>query len=161
MAPTSYQPPTRGDTAKTTTYSQSAESALRITETPVSEILAAKSNEVLTIGPDDLILDAVKILREKRIGALVVTDSANNMLGILSERDIVRKMADIPGRTLEQKVSTLMTEKVITCEPDDKVVEVLKNMTENRFRHVPVLINGQLGGMITIGDVVDHEATLL
>lgn len=154
MAPTSYQPPTRGDAEAHSTYSQSASSALKMRETPVSKVLAGKGGEIFTITPDSTIHDAVLLLREKHIGALIVTDASRNLLGVLSERDIVRKMADIPGRTLQQRVDALMTKDVVTCSPEDGLEKVLTTMTKKRFRHLPVVENGRLLGMITIGDVV-------
>ncbi|MGI9290845.1 MAG: CBS domain-containing protein [Gammaproteobacteria bacterium] len=154
MAPTSYQPPTRGDAAPKKTFSQSASSALQAVQTPVSAVLAEKGGEIFTIGPDDTIHNAVNLLGEKRIGALLVTDPAGELIGVLSERDIVRKMADIPGRTLQQLVSTLMTTNSFNCSPEDPIMDVLTGMTENRCRHVPVLENGKLLGIITIGDIV-------
>ncbi len=154
MAPTSYQPPTRGDWDSRATYSQTAESTLRIHQTPVSKVLAGKSGEICTIGPDQTILDAVQIMRDKRIGALLVTNENGDLLGVLSERDIVRKMADIPGRTLAQKVSALMAVDYVSCSPEDNLVMVLQTMTDKRTRHMPVMEGGRLTGIITIGDVV-------
>ena len=157
MAPASYQPPTRGDVAEKRTFSQTASSALQAGQTPASAVLAAKSSDIFTIGPDDTILSAVNLLGEKRIGALLVTDPAGELLGVLSERDIVRKMADIPGRTLKQPVSALMNPNAITCSPEDPIMEILTRMTENRSRHVPVMENGKLLGIITIGDIVSFR----
>ncbi|EEE35929.1 CBS domain protein [Rhodobacteraceae bacterium KLH11] len=94
------------------------------------------------------------ILRDKRIGAVVVTDQNGALQGILSERDIVRRMAETPGQTLPQSVADLMTSEVKTCAPDDLLNDVLKTMTDGRFRHMPVLSDGKLRGVITIGDVV-------
>ena len=84
----------------------------------------------------------------------MVTDQNGALQGILSERDIVRRMADTPGQTLPQSVEALMTREVQTCAPEDRLMDVLKTMTEGRFRHMPVLSDGRLCGVITIGDVV-------
>ncbi|WP_170421284.1 CBS domain-containing protein [Ruegeria arenilitoris] len=154
MAPSSYQPPTRGDKAGSSTYSQSAESNLSHTQTTVAKLLEGKGDAVFSVRPNDTIHSVVEILKEKRIGAVVVTDQNGALQGILSERDIVRRMADTPGQTLPQSVEALMTRDVRTCTPDDLLMDVLKTMTEGRFRHMPVLRHGKLCGMITIGDVV-------
>lgn len=157
MAPSSYQPPTRGDKAQTGTYSQSTESNLSHTKTPVSKLLEGKGDVVFTVRSNDTIHSVVEILKEKRIGAVVVTDQNGALQGILSERDIVRRMADTPGQTLPQTVDALMTRDVRTCSPDDLLLDVLKTMSEGRFRHMPVLRDGHLCGMITIGDAVQFR----
>lgn len=157
MAPTSYQAPKRGDKDDKKTHSQSVESNLSNTQTTVGKLLEGKGDAVFSLRPNDTISHAVQILKEKRIGALMVTDQNGALLGILSERDIVRRMADTPGQTLPQEVAALMTADVVTCAPEDYVMDVLKRMTEGRFRHMPVVRDGNLCGMITIGDVVNHR----
>ncbi|WP_299949049.1 CBS domain-containing protein [uncultured Ruegeria sp.] len=154
MAPSSYQPPTRGDKAATATRSQSVETNLSHTQSTVAKLLEGKGDAVFSVRPNDTIHSVVDILREKRIGAVVVTDQNGTLQGILSERDIVRRMAETPGQTLPQSVADLMTTQVKTCSPDDYLNDVLKTMTEGRFRHMPVLSDGNLQGVITIGDVV-------
>ncbi|WP_271948907.1 CBS domain-containing protein [Ruegeria faecimaris] len=154
MAPSSYQPPTRGDKAAAASHSQSVESNLSHTQTTVEKLLVGKGDAVFTVRPKDTIHSVVNILKEKRIGAVVVTDQNGTLQGILSERDIVRRMADTPGQTLPQSVEDLMTRSVQTCAPEDLLNDVLKTMTEGRFRHMPVLSDGHLRGVITIGDVV-------
>ncbi|KIC45770.1 inosine-5-monophosphate dehydrogenase [Ruegeria sp. ANG-S4] len=154
MAPSSYQPPTRGDKADTSTRSQSLESNLSHSNTTVAKLLEGKGDTVIAVRPNDTIHSVVDILRDKRIGAVVVTDQNGALQGILSERDIVRRMADTPGQTLPQSVEELMTREVQTCAPEDSLNAVLKTMTEGRFRHMPVLSDGNLRGVITIGDVV-------
>ena len=154
MAPSSYQPPTRGDKAEKATRSQTVESNLSHTQTTVAKLLEGKGDAVFAVRPNDTIHSVVDILRDKRIGAVVVTDQNGALQGILSERDIVRRMADTPGQTLPQSVEDLMTREVQTCTPDDLLMDVLKTMTEGRFRHMPVLSDGNLRGVITIGDVV-------
>ena len=154
MAPSSYQPPTRGDKGGTATRSQSIESNLSHTHTTVAKLLEGKGDAVFAVRPNDTIHSVVDILRDKHIGAVVVTDQNGGLQGILSERDIVRRMADTPGQTLPQSVDDLMTREVQTCTPEDPLMDVLKTMTEGRFRHMPVLSDGKLRGVITIGDVV-------
>ena len=134
----------------------------------VSKLLEGKGRELFSIKPDDTIATAVSVLKDRRIGALVVTDAGGALAGILSERDIVRKLAETPGQTLPQTVAENMTAKVETCAPDDALVDVLRRMTDGRFRHMPVVEEDTLVGMLTIGDVVtfrlremEHEALQL
>lgn len=166
--PTSYQAANRGSEAKPRTTSQSVSSNTAQDTGTVRRLLAGKTAGVISISPSDTISKAVGILKEKRIGALVVTDENGALAGILSERDIVRKLAETPGQTLPQTVGENMTAKVVSCGPDDSLVDVLKQMSEGRFRHMPVVDGGELCGMVTIGDVVnfrlselEHEALQL
>ena len=158
MAPTSFQGPSRGDKAKRMENSQSVQSNVASpTYSTVENLLQNKGNAVFTISPSDTLHDAVKVLKEKRIGALLVTNDAGKLVGILSERDVVRKLADTPGQTLPQSVDENMTRNVQPCHEGDSLDSVLKRMTEGRFRHMPVLQNDNIIGMITIGDVVHYR----
>ncbi len=157
MAPSSYQAPMRGDKTKPDTQSQTSTSNLSAGQTTVAKLLEGKGNAIYSVRPSDTIHEAVNQLKEQRIGALAVTDDDGTLLGILSERDIVRRMADTPGETLKQQVDALMTREVVTCTPEDYVIDILKRMTEGRFRHIPVMKDNRLCGMITIGDVVNHR----
>ncbi len=166
--PSSYQAPKRGDFIRETTVSQSADTNLAKDTATVQKLMDMKGGGVFTVRPEDTIAEAVVILRDKRIGALVVADETGAMQGILSERDIVRKLAETPGQTLPQTVSENMTREVVTCAPGDPLVTILQRMTEGRFRHMPVVADGQLVGIVTIGDVVnfrlkelEHEALQL
>ncbi len=159
--PSSYQAPSRKDDMKVKTTSQSTSTNTAAMNATVQKILDSKGGDVIAIRPQDTLGDAVGILRDKRIGALVVTDANGTLQGILSERDIVRKLADAPGRTLPHKVEEVMTAKVETCTPDEALVSVLRRMTQGRFRHMPVVGAGGLTGMITIGDVVNYRLTEL
>lgn len=154
MAPSSYQAPMRGDKSGDATYSQTADSNLATSQATVHTVLEEKGHDVITVNPDDKIGTVVEILRDNQIGAVLVTDDKRGILGILSERDIVRRMADTPGQTLPQSVSDLMTRDVQTCHPKETLMDVLKRMTEGRFRHLPVVCDIGLCGIITIGDVV-------
>ncbi|MEO0882139.1 MAG: CBS domain-containing protein [Pseudomonadota bacterium] len=159
-APTSYQGPTRKPKKEKsqTMVSQSAQTNVASGQVAtVSKILEQKGNSVVTIHPSDTLKDAVVLLAEKRIGALVVTDKNDKLVGILSERDIVRKLAATPGQTLPQSVEENMTKKVMPCAPGDSLVSVLHTMTKGRFRHMPVLENEKLVGIVTIGDVVHYR----
>ncbi|HEX8662405.1 MAG TPA: CBS domain-containing protein [Beijerinckiaceae bacterium] len=123
----------------------------------VEHILAAKGRDVLTIEPDRTLAEAARILTERKIGAVVVTDGNRAVLGILSERDIVRAVARGGATALEHPVSRYMTGKVVTCTGHSSINELMEVMTERKFRHVPIVENGRLAGIISIGDVVKHR----
>lgn len=121
----------------------------------VKQILKYKnSNEVLTIAPGATVGEAATLLAERRVGALVVSEDGSHAMGILSERDIVRALGERGEGCLGDEVRELMTSKLITCTPEEEAVTVLATMTEGRFRHLPVLLNGEMIGLISIGDVV-------
>ncbi|MBW8637220.1 CBS domain-containing protein [Hoeflea sp. WL0058] len=155
--PESYQPPLQKDDEHETTHSQSLDTNISKEAATVHKILAHKGGDVIGIRPDDTLGDAVQLLRDKGIGALIVTETDGALLGILSERDIVRKLADAPGRTLPHRVDEVMTKNVEVCSPTDDLVSVLRRMTDGRFRHMPVVEEGRLIGMVTIGDVVNYR----
>jgi CBS domain-containing protein len=123
----------------------------------VSTILAGKGREVATIDPNATLADAVRLLAEKRIGATVVLGADRRVVGILSERDIVRVLAERGAVVLNEPVSQTMTRKVSTCNENETVVQIMERMTDGKFRHVPVVDQGQLVGIISIGDVVKHR----
>lgn len=120
----------------------------------VSDILKTKGTNVVTVAPDTPVGAAVATLAEKRIGCIVVTTDGGALAGILSERDVVRTLAEQGGDVLDEPVSALMTAKVVTCTTSQTIADVMEMMTSGRFRHVPVLQDGRLAGMISIGDVV-------
>ena len=113
-----------------------------------------KSNEVTTTVADQSVNEAAKLLHSKRIGALLVVDDKNSMSGIISERDIARGLALHGASVSALKVSDLMTSNVLVCSPEDSLEKLMVVMTNNRIRHLPVLRNGRLTGVISIGDVV-------
>ena len=124
----------------------------------VAKILHSKgSRDVVTIAPDKTVADAAQVLSEKKFGSLVVSEDGKTALGILSERDIVREVGRRGASCLQDKVSDMMTSKLITCESSDKADLVLKRMTEGRFRHMPVVENGAMVGLITLGDAVKYR----
>ena len=128
----------------------------------VKAILAHKGNEVVTIGAAATLCDAVKVLDLHRIGAVVITDAEKRILGILSERDIVRTLAHnirVAGgcQLCNEPVETVMTREVATCKQSDTVYELMERMTTGKFRHVPVIDNGRLAGIVSIGDVVKYR----
>jgi len=122
----------------------------------ISTILATKGSTVVTITPDHTIRDAVKLLAEKRIGAVVVVDAAGHPIGIVSERDIVNAVARNEA-LFGEPVQTIMTRDVIIARPGDDLKAVSKTMTVGRFRHLPVMDHHELVGIISIGDVVKAQ----
>ncbi len=121
----------------------------------VSQILKTKSDEgVVTSPPGMLISEAAAELSAKRIGTLVISSDGKVPLGILSERDIVRELGKQGAGCLTKTVDKIMTSKLVTCSLDDRADAVLQKMTDGRFRHMPVLENGALVGLISLGDVV-------
>lgn len=123
----------------------------------VAAILSEKGSSVLTVEPGDSLTDVIKILSEKKIGAAVVVSPDGTVCGIISERDIVREIGGHGAKALKTTISGCMTSSVISCTPHDTVNEVMETMTTNRFRHMPVIENGKLGGIISIGDVVKRK----
>jgi CBS domain-containing protein len=120
----------------------------------VDTILRKKGNRVTTIRSDATIADAVATLRRDGIGALVVSGDGGRVDGILSERDVVAALADDGPALLSRPIAEVMTRTVLTCEPQDTIAELMAEMTNRRIRHFPVVENGRLCGIISIGDVV-------
>lgn len=120
----------------------------------VAAILARKGRNVLTVPVETTINEVIRILAERRIGAVVVADSFSRILGIVSERDVVRALASTGPDGLGRTVAAIMTTKVTTCADHDTINEVMQRMTEGRFRHLPVVEDGRIAGIISIGDVV-------
>jgi CBS domain-containing protein len=123
----------------------------------VEHILRNKGRSVVTIEPNRTLAEAALLLAERKIGAVVVSDTFRPVLGILSERDIVRAIATRGPSALQEPVSRSMTEKVITCTGQSAINQVMEIMTDGRFRHVPVIEDGSLVGIVSIGDVVKHR----
>lgn len=120
----------------------------------VKRILARKGSDVVTADPNVPVSDAVKLLAERRIGAVVITGADRRIVGILSERDIARVLGEHGAQALAMPIAEVMTRKVITCGMDETVRELMERMTTGKFRHVPVIEQGRLAGIISIGDVV-------
>lgn len=123
----------------------------------VQAMLAQKGDRVITVRSDMTIGEVVKVLHKERIGAVVVSDDAASVQGILSERDVVRGLVTNGTGLLESPVSGLMTKKVSTCALEDDVEDIMAEMTRSRIRHLPVVVDGKLHGMISIGDVVKNR----
>ena len=119
----------------------------------VARILDEKGRNVVKVPPDASLADVAAILAEKRIGAVLVAEG-DDIRGIVSERDIVRALANFDSEALRTRASECMTSKVITCRPEDTIHDVMQKMTSGRFRHLPVVEAGRLVGIVSIGDVV-------
>lgn len=123
----------------------------------VEHILQSKGVDVFAVKPDDLIADAISMLSEKNIGAVIVKDDAEKVVGILSERDVVRRLGEKGKDALSMRVADCMTPKPYTCPPSTTLDEVMALMTEKRIRHLPVRDGDKLVGVISIGDVVKRK----
>lgn len=123
----------------------------------VKHILERKGSAVTTIKPGATIGEAARLLAEARIGAIVVSEDGAAIDGILSERDIVRVIGTDGPAMLDRPVSAAMTANVVTCKPDDRLNVLMSMMTQRRIRHLPVVENGRMTGVISIGDVVKER----
>ena len=123
----------------------------------VARILAEKGSDVATVPPHRTLGEAIQILAEKRIGALVICDAERRVNGILSERDVVHALAAEGVAAFDAPISRFMTTDVATCSRNDTIEELMEMMTEGRFRHVPVVEDGELAGIVSIGDVVKRR----
>lgn len=123
----------------------------------VSRILAGKGREVVTIEPNASLGEAVHTLAEKRIGAAVILGADRHIAGIISERDIVRALAERGAAALDDQVSRTMTRKVETCSENETVANIMERMTAGKFRHMPVAAQGRLTGIVSIGDIVKYR----
>jgi CBS domain-containing protein len=120
----------------------------------VSTILQRKGDSVVTIHPDSTVLEAMRLLMKHRIGGVVVVRGVAPV-GILTERDVLRVGAEDPSHLTTEVVEAVMTHELITASPEDTVDHVMHVMTENRIRHLPIVVNGALAGIVSIGDVVN------
>jgi CBS domain-containing protein len=123
----------------------------------VKAILSQKGSDVLTIDPAATLADAAKLLAERRIGAVLITGVDGRLAGILSERDIVRALAERGAGILGERVDRTMTRKVVTCAEGETIASIMERMTAGKFRHLPVVEQGRLVGVISIGDVVKYR----
>jgi len=120
----------------------------------VAHILKKKGRNVITVGPGQTLHEVASLLAKHRIGAVIVSTGGGGISGIISERDVVRVLAEAGASALSRPAQDFMTVKVRTCTPHDSEQHLMSLMTEHRIRHLPVLENGRLAGMISIGDVV-------
>lgn len=123
----------------------------------VRDVLAGKGSAVATISRSATAVDLVALLAERRIGAAVVTADGSHIDGIVSERDVARGLHAHGADLLTMPVADLMTSDVLTCVPDDRVEDIARVMTERRVRHLPVIEDGRLAGIVSIGDIVKRR----
>ncbi|TXG84695.1 MAG: CBS domain-containing protein [Sphingomonadales bacterium] len=123
----------------------------------IARILKNKGGTIVTVPQTMPVIGVANVLRERGIGAVLVTDVSGDLIGIVSERDIVRGLATLGGELLEKAAGTIMTSPVITCTPEDTVQSAMELMTSRRFRHLPVIDNGRLTGIVSIGDLVKQR----
>lgn len=123
----------------------------------ISDVLRGKGSNVVTVEPGTDVRTLLSVLAEHGIGAVVVSSDGRSIEGIVSERDIVRALAERGAAVLSEQVSEIMTGEVQTCSPDAHIEELMRTMTQGRFRHVPVVVEDELVGIVSIGDVVKHQ----
>lgn len=159
MAPSSYRGPSKTDPGQNKTYSQAvpAGEVGHRASTIVSMILEEKGSDVFSVGPDATIRKVAEELSERGIGVLVITDDAGGVLGIVSERDIVHHLQRSGNGGLGDTVDRIMTRDPQSCRPVDTMRDIMEKMTAGRFRHMPVVKDGKLAGLISISDVVRHR----
>ena len=127
----------------------------------VSGILASKGATVTTISPQASVADVADVLRLRGVGALVVSTDGRHIEGIITERDVVCRLAERGELALSESVTTVMNDQVRTCAPEDAAEDLMRLMTEHRIRHLPVEVDGVLSGIVSIGDVVKWRVTEL
>jgi CBS domain-containing protein len=120
----------------------------------VSDILSQNGGLVYTVTPGTLVSQVAQQLSTRRVGCVLVLEDIDTIAGIVSERDLVRALAQHGDKALPMEVHTIMTRQVVTCDPDDSIDQVMAMMTRGRFRHLPVVRHGELLGLVSIGDVV-------
>jgi CBS domain-containing protein len=123
----------------------------------ITDVLRSKGTNVVTVRPDSPVTELLDLLAHHRVGALVVSSDGVTVEGIVSERDVVRRLQSDGAAMLSNPVSEIMTVEVATAEPDLHLDDLMRLMTEGRFRHVPVLVDGELSGLVSIGDVVKNR----
>jgi len=120
----------------------------------ISDVIRRKGDLVVTVRSDATVQRLLEILEENRIGAVVVSNDGSTVSGIVSERDVVRHLRTAGAGVLDQTVATIMTSEVQTCTPQDFIEDLARTMTDRRIRHVPVVVDGQLRAIVSIGDIV-------
>jgi len=123
----------------------------------ITDVLRGKGDLVVTITPEKTVRELLDVLAEHKVGALVVSSGAGQVSGIVSERDVVRHLQHAGAALLDSPIRSIMTADVHTCTPDTAVDDLMVMMTERRIRHVPVVVDGRMVGIVSIGDVVKHR----
>ncbi|MFP5069221.1 CBS domain-containing protein [Pseudonocardia nantongensis] len=126
----------------------------------IADVLKGKGSAVTTVAPGDPVTDVLRYIAEGNLGALPVVD-AERLVGIVSERDVVRRLHEQGDALLNARVADVMTHDVVTCTPDDGVGDLARIMTDRRVRHLPVLVDGRLAGIVSIGDLVKARMDML
>lgn len=126
----------------------------------IADVIRGKGAEVVTVAPSALVSELIEMIAGRNIGALPVVDDGR-LVGIVSERDVVRRLHESGAGLLELPVAEIMTTSVTTCSPGDKVADLARIMTERRFRHLPVVVDGELTGIVSIGDLVKARIDML
>lgn len=123
----------------------------------IREVLRRKGDTVVTVRPDAGVTDLLELMADRGIGAVVVSEDGTGVTGIVSERDVVRALHEVGVDLLGRPVSSIMTTEVRTCVPDDDLETLARTMTEFRVRHLPVVVDGRLQGVVSIGDIVKNR----
>ena len=123
----------------------------------ITDVLRRKGDSVVTITPTESVRDLLAVLARHRVGALVVSSDGRRVDGIVSERDVVRRLHSDGESVLDRPIADIMTVDVHTCEPGVTTDDLMSEMTQHRFRHVPVVVEGHLAGIVSIGDVVKYR----
>lgn len=123
----------------------------------LTDVLRSKGSDVVTVAPDQDVAGLLGVLAQHGIGAAVVSSDGRAVEGIVSERDVVRALGERGAQVLQERVSAICTTDVHTCSPDARIDDLMRVMTEKRIRHVPVVAQGRLAGIVSIGDVVKHR----
>ncbi len=123
----------------------------------IREVLRRKGDTVVTVRPDAGVNDLLELMADRGIGAVVVSEDGTGVIGIVSERDVVRALHEVGADVLGRPVSSIMTTEVRTCVPDDDLETLARTMTEFRVRHLPVVVDGHLHGVVSIGDIVKNR----
>jgi CBS domain-containing protein len=122
----------------------------------VGDILAVKGGSIITIRPERTVVEAAQLLKNKRIGILMVAEETGKVIGVLSERDLVGALAKYENDAPQQIVREIMTKRIVVCQPFDSARQVMMTMKTKRFRHMPVMQDGIFKGLISIGDILHH-----
>ena len=123
----------------------------------IHDVLRSKGDTVVTVRPEETVATLLGLLAEHGIGAMVVSSDASTVQGIVSERDVVRRLQEHGPALLDHTVGDIMTSEVHTCTPDDAIDDLMRVMTDRRVRHIPVVVDGHLAGIVSIGDVVKYR----
>ena len=122
----------------------------------VGDAIRGRVTEIVTVAPGTSLKEAVKLLADRQIGLLVVTDGDGSLKGVVSERDVIRAVAERGGKALSAKVEEVYTSEVVTCGPEETAHDAITTMNEGKFRHMPVIENGKVTAVVSLSDLVNH-----